>query len=92
MKDRKEFRIQTNRGDFRVKIWWDGKDKVYLVKGVSLPDVVTFGETIDEAKKMAQDAIELYCECAIDDGKIVIDDNGKVFGRIPKMRVLAPSQ
>jgi len=34
----------------------------YTVTVPSLPGCITFGETIDEAKKMAKEAIELYIE------------------------------
>jgi antitoxin HicB len=34
----------------------------YTVTVPSLPGCVTFGETIEEAKKMAKEAIELYIE------------------------------
>lgn len=34
----------------------------YTVTVPSLPGCVTYGETIEEAKKMAKEAIELYVE------------------------------
>ncbi len=34
----------------------------YTVTVLSLPGCVTYGETIEEAKKMANEAIELYIE------------------------------
>ncbi|MBI2624015.1 type II toxin-antitoxin system HicB family antitoxin [Candidatus Parcubacteria bacterium] len=64
---KKEFLIQTKDGAFRVRIWWDKADRAYLVKGISLLGVVTFGRTLAEAKRMAREALELYCECAIDE-------------------------
>lgn len=88
--DKKDFLIRTKDGAFKVKIWWDKNDKVYLVKGLNLPDVITFGRTLFEAKKMAKEAVELYCECLIDEGKIIIDDSGRAIGRVPKSHVLQP--
>ena len=63
--DKKIFSIKTKDGDFKVSIWLDKNDNAYLVKGVTLPEVVTFGRTLLEAKKMAREALELYCECAV---------------------------
>lgn len=80
--------IKTKNGVFRVQIWWDKRDRAYLVKGVNLPDVVTFGRTLTEAKRMAREALELYCTCAIDENKIIIDDTGRVLGKLPKSRVI----
>lgn len=83
MGTKKEFNIQTKKGIYRVIIWYDHKDKAYLVKVPSLPEVVTFGKTISEAKKMAKDAIELYCECVVSRGNIIIDDEKQAFGHLP---------
>jgi predicted RNase H-like HicB family nuclease len=88
MKVYKKFFTQTKTGDYEISIWFDENDKAFLVKVPSLPGVVTFGKTIEEAKKMAKDAIELYCDCLIDEGKIIIDDKRKVYGRIPKSNVI----
>lgn len=88
-KFRKNFTIQTKFGSYKVVIWWDDRDKTYLVKAVNLPDVVTFGKTIKEAKEMAKDAIGLYCDCVIDENKLIIDDTSRIFGHLPKRRVVA---
>lgn len=89
MKQKMEYHIATKHGTYQVHIWWDAKDKAYLVKVPSLPNVVTFGKTLTEAKHMAKDAIELYCSCMIDDGNIVIDDKRRVFGKMPPARVMS---
>lgn len=89
-KNTKQFIIQTKKGFFKVVIWYDKKDKAYLVKAPSLPDVVTFGKSISDAKRMAKDAIELYCDCVTAESNkaIIIDDRRQIFGRIPKSRVV----
>jgi len=89
---KKEFLIKTRSGNFRACIWFDQSDKAYLVKCVNLPDVVTFGRTLSGAKKMAREAIELYCECAVDENKIIIDDEGRAIGRLPKSHVIQLSR
>ncbi len=90
-KIKQEINIQTKSGTFRTLIWWHGADKAYLVRVPSLPGTVTFGKSFEEAKKMAKDAIELYCSVILDQGKIIIDDTGKVVGRLPKARILVPA-
>ena len=85
---KKLYTIKTKEGLFRVKIWRDNDDKAYLVKGISLPEVVTFGKDLKEAKKMAKDALELYCDCVIGENKIIIDDSQRAIGKIPKSRIV----
>ena len=86
--DKKTFTIKTKDGDFKVSIWFDARDKAFLVKGITLPEVVTFGRTLNEAKKMAREALELYCQCVIDDHQLVIDESGKAIGKVPKSHVV----
>lgn len=83
------FNIPTNRGTYSVVLKWDNRDRAYLVSVPSLPEVITFGKTLADAKRMAKDAIELHCDCLIDEGNLVIDDNKMVVGKIPRSRVIA---
>jgi len=39
-----------------------GKSKIYSIYAVQIPNVVTQGETIEEAKRMLKEALELYFE------------------------------
>ncbi|MDO8467539.1 MAG: type II toxin-antitoxin system HicB family antitoxin [Nanoarchaeota archaeon] len=41
-----------------------GKKKVYSISSVQFPNVVTQGDSIEEAKKMLREAILLYLESA----------------------------
>lgn len=86
--NKQRFLIRTKDGAFRVRIWRDKGDRAYLVQGIGLPEVVTFGRTLAEAKRMAREALELYCECVIDENKIVIDDQGRALGKLPRSRVI----
>lgn len=47
----------------------------YTVIVPSLPGCITYGRTIDEAKLMAQDAIDLYVSVLIDDGEKIPSDS-----------------
>ena len=41
-----------------------GKDRVYSIRSMQIPNVVTQGSTIEEAKKRLKEALELYFESA----------------------------
>jgi len=64
-----------------VAIWYDRADKLFLVEVPSFDKTMTQGSTLSDAKYMAKDLIELLCEVAFDDDKVVIDDEGRVSGR-----------
>ena len=51
---------------------------------------MTQGSTLADAKYMAKDLIELLCEVAFDDGKMVVDDEGRVVGRGKSTRISGP--
>ena len=78
---KKMYQIKTKYGTFGAIIWYDRADKAYLVRVPSLGNAATFGSSLADAKRMAADLIELLCEVAFDKGKIVIDDERRVFGR-----------
>ena len=78
---KKKYLIKTKYGNFKVSIWYDRSDKLFLVEVPSFDKTMTQGSTLADAKYMARDLIELLCEVAFDDGKIVINDDGKIAGR-----------
>ena len=41
----------------------------YTVTVPALPGCVSEGDTLAEARRMAAEAIELWCECLLEDGK-----------------------
>mgnify|MGYP001563342854 CR=1 FL=1 len=43
-------------------------EKGYTVTVPRLRGIVTCGDTLEEAKKMAKEAIELHCECLLQEG------------------------
>ena len=87
---KKRYSIQTKYGVFQAAIWYDKRDKLYLVEVPSFDRTMTQGSTLADAKYMANDLIELLCEVAFDDGKIVIDDEGHVFGRGKIAKISGP--
>lgn len=86
----KKYVIKTKYGSFRVSIWHDRTDKLFLVEIPSFNKTMTQGATLADAKYMAKDLIELLCEVAFDDGKIVIDDFGSVIGRGKVSKISGP--
>lgn len=85
MENKKQhYQITTKHGVFTVAIWYNERDKAYLARALKLPDVITCGKTLAQAKRMAKDALELYCSCVVERGKVIIDDMRKVIGQIPR--------
>ena len=41
----------------------------------SLPGCVTYGETLEEAKKMIREAMDLYLETVRDSSEFIVDDS-----------------
>lgn len=78
---KKKYLIKTKYGNFNANIWRDAAEKLYLVEVPSLNKAMTQGASLSDARFMAQDLIELLCEVAFDEGKIVIDDERRVAAR-----------
>ena len=87
---KRKYIIKTRYGNFNVSIWYDRADKLYLVEVPSFDKTMTQGSTLADAKYMAKDVIELLCEVAFDDGKIVIDDRGMATGKGKIARLSGP--
>jgi antitoxin HicB len=58
---------------------YDDEEKVYNVRFPDLPGCFTYGETIDEAKSMAKEAITGYLQ-SIDARKMKLPDPSKLKG------------
>ncbi len=67
--------------DFTV-VFQPSEEGGYAVSVPALPGCVTQGATLDEAKRMAEDAIRLYCESLAADGEPIPQDRGEFVGRI----------
>ncbi|HEY4517166.1 MAG TPA: type II toxin-antitoxin system HicB family antitoxin [Candidatus Paceibacterota bacterium] len=80
-KQKKIYLIKTKYGSFNTSIWYDHSDKLYLVEVPSFDRTMTQGSTLVDAKRMAKDLIELLCEVAFDEQKLVIDDERRVAAR-----------
>ena len=87
---KKKYLIKTKHGNFNVNIWRDHADKLYLVEVPSFDKTMTQGSTVADAKYMAKDLIELLCEVAFDDGKVVVDDEHRIKARGSLVRFQGP--
>ena len=58
--------IMKERIEIDIVIYPEGKgvDKVYNISSMQIPNVVTQGNTIEEAKSRLSEALELYFESA----------------------------
>lgn len=63
-----------------------GRSKIYSISCVQVPNVVTQGKTIEEAKRRLREALELYFEEAPWEKRLVIksikEDNNTLISRI----------
>jgi len=50
----------------------EGKDKIYSISSIQFPNVVTQGDTIEQAKARLKEALELYFEEAPKEREILI--------------------
>ncbi|MEK9179327.1 MAG: hypothetical protein AAB893_02560 [Patescibacteria group bacterium] len=81
MKKKEKYLIKTQYGEYYALIWFGVKERVYFVSIPAFPDVLTEARSVAEAKKYATDVIELQCLAAIDNGKLVIDDTRRIYGK-----------
>jgi len=74
--------METSRiYDFTV-IFQPAEEGGYNVIVPALPGCFTQGETLDEAQRMAEDAIRLYCHSLSVDGEKIPQEHGQFVGRI----------
>lgn len=78
---KKKHSIKTKHGIFEVAIWYDKQDKAYLVETAGFNKTMTFGRSLDEAKRMAKDLLELLVECELDAGRAVVDREMHITGK-----------
>jgi predicted RNase H-like HicB family nuclease len=55
-------------------VFFEPQEGGYNVIVPALPEICTFGETLEEARAMAEDAIRCYLESAIKNGEAIPED------------------
>ena len=63
---------------YTIVLEFSPADGVYLVSVPAFPEVHTYGETVDDAKANAKEAIELAAEMYRDEGKSLPTDPAEV--------------
>ena len=59
---------------YKYTVLFEPQEGGYNVIVPAIPEICTFGETIEEAREMAEDAIRCYLESAIKHGEPVPKD------------------
>ena len=62
---------------YPAKIFYDHEDKIYNVRFQDFPGCITYGETLDEAKKMARDALTGVLE-VLDSRKMIVPESSQL--------------
>jgi len=73
--------MKTKKASFRI-ILRPEPEGGYTVMVPSLPGCITYGEDIQEAKKMAQDAIKAYIASMKKHGEVLVDDSDTFEGML----------
>jgi predicted RNase H-like HicB family nuclease len=74
--------ISAGRYEYTV-LFEPAEEGGYVVSVPALPGLHTEGDTIDEARAMAEDAIRGYLECLIEDGEeIPVEHGAPILQRI----------
>lgn len=58
----KKFRLKTKKGVFDTRFERNNDEKGYIVRVMKIPEIVTGGDSLVEAKYMAREAIEFALE------------------------------
>ena len=73
--------METGKASFRI-ILRPEKEGGYTVFVPSLPGCISYGETIEDAKLMAEDAIKAYLESVKKHGETFQDDSNTFEGML----------
>ena len=59
---------------YQYTVLFEPQDGGYSVIVPAIPEICTFGETLREARRMAEDAIRCYLESALEHGEPIPED------------------
>ena len=62
---------------YELIIFWSAEDKVFVADVPELPGCVAHGATPTDAVAAAQEAIALWIDAAVEDGRIVPEPKGR---------------
>jgi predicted RNase H-like HicB family nuclease len=55
--------------EYHAAYYWHEDTRWYMVKVLDFPGVITQGRTLNAARRMVQDALQLMAECLLEDGE-----------------------
>jgi predicted RNase H-like HicB family nuclease len=70
---------------YDINLCWSNVDKVYVAAVPELPGCMADGDTLEDALKSAQEAIDLWLECAEELGRQIPEAKGRNF--LSKLRI-----
>jgi antitoxin HicB len=68
--------------EYQYTVLFEPQDNGYNVIVPAIPEICTFGETIQEARAMAEDAIRCYLESAVKHGERIPQDAEPITERL----------
>jgi predicted RNase H-like HicB family nuclease len=71
--------FKTKYGSFYAKVWHEKKDNMYLAELPAFDNVMTQGSSKSDIQYMVKDLIQIMVTGALADGKLVIDDERRIF-------------
>jgi len=77
--------IQVQGGalrQFQYTVFFEPQEGGYNVIVPAIPEICTFGETLEEAREMAKDAIRCYLESALKHGEPIPEDTQPTQERV----------
>jgi predicted RNase H-like HicB family nuclease len=75
MRKRSDIKVQGGSvKQYQYTVLFEPQEDGYNVIVPAIPEICTFGETLKEARKMAEDAIRCYLESAIRHGEPIPND------------------
>jgi antitoxin HicB len=60
--------------EYQFTVFFEPQENGFNVVVPAIPEICTFGETLEEARAMAEDAIRCYLESAIKNGEAIPKD------------------
>ena len=60
--------------NYQYSVFFEPQDGGYNVIVPAIPEICTFGRTLEEAREMAKDALRCYLESALKEGESIPED------------------
>ena len=64
---------------YSILIYWSDEDECYLAEVPELAGCMAHGDTPEDAAREIQTAMELWLECAIEDGDEIPEPKGRLM-------------